>query len=138
MESLDSWQRRVLGWDKDLLWEDSRVKGYRALSRGHLALAFNGERNWLYLYVSPKFQKFMLSFQLHEPVSRSRVDHWLTWKIVSERHSFPIRYETDYLRRCRRILSKHPESVMSLLGTGGVGFDSKLWAYLARETLSAN
>jgi len=137
VEALDSWQRRVLGWDKDLLWEDIQVKGYRALRRGFLAIAFNGERDWLYFYVSPELPRFMLSFNRHEPVSRSRVDRWLTWKIASRRYHPLKEYKTDYIRRCQSILRQHPESVMSLLSPRVGGFRNILWSYLASDALGA-
>ncbi len=137
VEALDSWQRRVLGWDKDLLWEDSRVKGYRALRRGFLAIAFNGERDWLYFYVSPESQKFLISFKLHEPITRSRVDRRLTYLIVSRRYLPLKEYKTDYIRRCQSILRQHPESVMSLLSPRVGGFRNILWSYLASDALGA-
>ena len=137
VEALDSWQRRVLGWDKGLLWEDSRVKGYRALRRGFLAIVFIGERNWLYFYVSPEFQKFLISFKLHEPVTRSRVDHRLTWLIASRRYHLLKEYKTDCIRRCQSILRRHPESMMSLLNPRAGGFHNILWSYLASDALGA-
>lgn len=137
VEALDSWQKRALSWGGAFLWEDCRVKGWRALRRGLLAIAFNDERCWLYLWVSPEFQKFMLSFKPSKPMSRSKVDHWLTWNITSRDYSFLKGYNPDCLRRCRRILSQHPESVMPLMTPRAGGFPNVLWAFLAKEALGA-
>lgn len=137
VESLDSWQRRVLGWEGNLLWEDSTIKGYWAIKRGFLAAVFKGDRVFLYLLVSPEDQRTLKLFKPDKPMSRSKVDFWVTWLIVNESRPYPKRYEPDCLRRCRRILLQHPEAIMPLLTPREGGFSSKLWSYLAKDLLNA-
>lgn len=137
VEALDSWQRRVLNVEGPLVWEDVKVKGASSIRRGLLAIIHREEdKTWLYFWVLPQFQKFMLSFR--KPLTRSRVDRWLTWNIVGKEHPFLKGYNTDYLRRCRRILASNPEAVMPLLTPVGGGFPNFLWSYLAKEYLNAS
>lgn len=143
VEALDSWQMRVLGARGPMSWEeDTVVKGASIIHRGLLAIIHKGDKTWLYLWVSPQFLWFICSFR--KPLTRSRVDRWLTYKIVSNHttfmkgyNTFLKGYNTDYLSRCRKLLASHPEGVMPLMTPREGGFPNLLGLYLAKEYLDA-